>query len=85
MRSSCELCQCDRASAWPRVFLRDGEKDEERGFLLAGIKIPNAIDAGCRACALLKEGVELFHSLQSLKPFDGDFGHFCNRRAIDKA
>jgi hypothetical protein len=60
----CKLCGCDRGQAWPRILLR-----REYCFFLKSpwfsFEMDDAIRAGCRACALLKEGIEKFVNLDS--------------------
>jgi hypothetical protein len=87
----CRLCRCDPTHAWPRVLLLD--RDEERAnnddhdwFFFTEEKILSAIDVGCYACAFLKRGIELFHSLESLRPFQSlrsKHGHLVSRRSVD--
>jgi hypothetical protein len=57
------LCGCDRGQAWPRIVLT--EKKYGFSFKLAReqLGIDNAIRDGCRACALLKEGIGRFVDL----------------------
>jgi hypothetical protein len=85
----CSLCKCDTTRAWPRVFLLNEDVcNDNEFFSFTEAKILSAIDAGCHACAFLKRGIELFHSLESLEPFQTlrrKYGHFVNHRLEDNA
>jgi hypothetical protein len=58
----CKICGCKKAQAWPRVGSTILFREE--GYFLTSKKLSRGINAGCRACLLLKKGIEHFQTLQ---------------------
>jgi hypothetical protein len=71
----CKLCLCDKAQAWPRICNPKRSLDfHYRSF--RGADMMKAILDGCRACELLKDGIEHFQPLRLLEELEEERARF---------
>jgi hypothetical protein len=81
----CQLCGCAQEQAWPRISDESRDEFSDFGFSFDANRLSKAITAGCRACALLGEGIEHFQPLEKLVNPPGGLMYFCNGRTSDGA
>jgi hypothetical protein len=61
--AQCELCGCDQQVSWDPLRVK-------RWFSAALFELEQAINKGCRACTLLRDGIQKLHHIV---PTNGTF------------